>query len=106
MKQEIIDELLAIGYKQKWEEAEGAVCFENDILVLAIFDNDYPNDDRCGRIFAEHKENFDKWSSAFYKSTTPTNGDELFVLLADLEYISLTQNIFLGNKFSTLTRTF
>lgn len=106
MKQRIVDALLVIGYKKKWEEPEGAVCLENDKLVLAIFDNDYPNDDRAGRVFAEHKENFDKWWSAFYKCTTPTNEDELFVLLTDLEYVSLNWNKFLGNEFSTLTRTF
>ena len=106
MKQRIVNALLAIGYKKKWEESEGAVCLENDTLVLAIFDSDYPNNDRCGRVFAEHKKSFDKWWSCMYKCTTPTNGDGLSTLLIDLEYILLDWNKFLGNKFSTLTRTF
>ena len=109
MKQRIIDELLAIGYEKKWEEPEGAICLEDtkeDSLIVAIFDNDYPNDDRRGRVFAEHKESFDKWWSCMYKSTTPTNEDELLALLSDFEYISSDLNKYLGCEYSTLTRTF
>ena len=106
MKQNIIETLLNKKYKKKWEEDEGAICFENDTIVVAIFDHDYPNEDRKGRIFAEHKKHFDRWWSAFYKCDMPKNDMQLGAMMGDLLHIQSTENYTFGEGFGTLTRTF
>ena len=87
------------------EEGE-AFQFKTDELYIGIFSLTYPNYGYCNTILAEHKENFDKWSKAYYSCYIPNNELEFKILFSDLKHISTNLQQQAGNKFSGLSRTF
>lgn len=107
-----IKDIVNLFKKHKFKVVD--VSFKNDImftietenLIIGIFGYDYPNTGYCGKILAEHKDNFDKWSKAFYSASFPSDAEELEIILDDLKYISNEKNKKSGNNFGRLVRSF
>lgn len=88
------------------DDEDDAFYFETDDLMVGVFSHVYPNTGYNGKVLAEHKNNFDKRSKAFYSSDLPSNKKEIDIIVCDLEYISSKENEEAGDAFSTLHRTF
>ncbi len=83
-----------------------AYSTENESVIIGIFDHDYPNTNYRGKILAEHKNNFDKWSKSFYIANFPANKDEFKIILSDIKHISNSLNEASGAIFGHLIREF
>jgi hypothetical protein len=103
---EIFNKFKNKKYKIEKDKFNSAFYIETDGLMVGVFDFDYPNDNYRGKILAEHLDNFDKWSKAFYMSDFPNNKDELNIILNDLKHIADEKNKKSGNNFGHLVRTF
>ena len=103
---EIVNYFKTKGFKITKDENENSYSTEDEHLRIGIFGYDYPNENYCGKILAEHKDNFDKWSKAFYSCSLPSSEEEIEILLSDLKYITTDENKEAGDCFGKLRRTF
>lgn len=98
------------GWNIAEDEDNPAFYFKTGELVVAVFDNDYPNTNRCSTVKAEFDDLFDKWSSVYYTAELPTTEFALEVILMDLRYINDSKNMVkhvkTSTKFGHFERTF
>ena len=104
--EEIKSFICKLGIKTVEDDMYMAFYFDIFNLRVGVFDHEYPNEMRCGKILAEHNENFDKWSKSFYSATFPNEEYEMYIILADFKHISDGLNVRSGNSFGSLIREF
>ncbi len=94
------------GFFEEYSGSDGEIILSNGSIRVGIFPISFPHTQWRGHILAEHEDNFDKWSSYFYKAPIPSSTIELEAILEDLKNIDNYNNKKLGDVFGTLVRSF
>lgn len=66
LAEETIKFLNSIGYQGEYYKDSSIYVIETRDLRIGVFPKDYPNTRLCGRVVAEFKNCFDKWTNAYY----------------------------------------
>lgn len=108
MFEKVVEMFTNAGFKGKYYDHNAPGCYQLEVggLRVAVFAHDWCNTTQQGHVLADHNENFDKWSKAYYWCELPENQEQFDILLRDLQYIDNDADVKMSNDFGLLRRTF